>query len=74
MQGIVAAILYAIKIAGIDHVGLGSDFDGNVKTPFDTAGLPMLTGSLLAAGLSEEDVRNVIGGNVKRVLTANLPQ
>ena len=49
VKGIVAAILYTIKVAGIDHVGLGSDFDGNVTTPFDVTGLPMLTEALLAA-------------------------
>jgi microsomal dipeptidase-like Zn-dependent dipeptidase len=74
LSGIVSAIQHAIKIAGIDHVGLGSDFDGHVATPFDTTGLPMLTESLLAAGLSEEDVKKVLGGNVQRVLTANLPE
>ena len=74
LLGIVTAIQYAIKIAGVDHVGLGSDFDGHVTTPFDTTGLPMLTEALLAAGLSEEDVRKVLGGNVQRVLAANLPK
>jgi microsomal dipeptidase-like Zn-dependent dipeptidase len=72
LHGIVSAIQHAIKIAGIDHVSLGSDFDGHVTTPFDTSGLPMLTESLLAAGLSEEDAKKVLGGNVLRVLTANL--
>ena len=74
LQGIVSAIQYAIKIAGVDHVGLGSDFDGHVATPFDTTGLPMLTESLLAAGLSEEDVKKVLGGNLRRILAANLPK
>lgn len=74
VQGITAAIQYAIKIAGVDHVGLGSDFDGNVTTPFDTTGLPMLTEALLGAGLPEKDVLKVLGGNVRRVLTANLPE
>jgi len=74
LQGIVNAIQYAINIAGIDYVGLGSDFDGHVTTPFDTSGLPMLTESLLAAGLSAEDVSKLLGGNVRRVLAANLPQ
>ena len=73
MKGITAAIRHAIKVAGVDHVGLGSDFDGNVTTPFDTTGLPMLTEALLAAGLPEEDVLKVLGGNVRRVLTTNLP-
>ena len=74
LEGITAAILYAIEVAGVDHVGLGSDFDGNIAAPFDTAGLPLLTGSLLAAGLSEQDVGKVLGGNVRRVLSANLPE
>lgn len=74
LEGIVAAILYAVNVAGVDHVGLGSDFDGNVAAPFDTTGLPLLTGSLLAAGLSEEDLEKILGGNVKRLLEANLPE
>lgn len=73
VEGIVEAILYAIKVVGVDNVGLGSDFDGNVATPFDVTGLPMLTESLLDAGLSEDDVRKVLGGNVRRLLTNNLP-
>lgn len=73
VQGIVEAILYAIKVAGVDHVGLGSDFDGSVATPFDASGLPLLTEALLASELSEADVRKVLGGNVRRVLAANLP-
>lgn len=74
LEGIVSAILYAVNVAGVDHVGLGSDFDGNVAAPFDTTGLPLLTGSLLAAGLSEEDLGKILGGNVKRLLEANLPE
>ena len=74
LEGIVDAILYAIKVAGVDHVGLGSDFDGNVAAPFDVTGLPMLTEALLAAGLSEVDVRKVLGGNVRRFLADNLPE
>lgn len=74
VEGIVAALLYAIKVAGVDHVGLGSDFDGSVATPFDASGLPLLTEALLASGLSEADVRKLLGGNVRRVLAANLPE
>ncbi|MGF1757149.1 membrane dipeptidase [Photobacterium sagamiensis] len=74
VKGIVKAILYTIKVAGIDHVGLGSDFDGNVTTPFDTTGVPLLTEALLAQGLSREDVSKVLGGNVLRVLKSNLPE
>jgi microsomal dipeptidase-like Zn-dependent dipeptidase len=73
VEGIVAAILYTIRVAGVDHVGLGSDFDGYVAAAFDATGLPMLTESLLATGLSKEDVGKVLGGNVRRLLAANLP-
>lgn len=73
LAGIVDAILYTIEIAGIDHVGLGSDFDGHVATPFDTTALPALTDALLAAGLPPDDVRKIMGENLRRVLTANLP-
>jgi microsomal dipeptidase-like Zn-dependent dipeptidase len=73
VQGIVDALLYAIQVAGIDHVGLGSDFDGSVATPFDASGLPLLTEALLVSGLSQADLRKLLGGNVRRVLGANLP-
>ncbi len=73
IAGIVAAILHVISVAGIDHVGLGSDFDGTIAAPFDTAGVPLLTEALLTAGLPKADVAKVTGGNVRRVLTANLP-
>ncbi len=63
--GIVAATLHVISVAGIEQVGLGSDFDGAIKSPFDTTGLPMITDALLEAGLSEEDVAKVLGGNVR---------
>ncbi len=63
----------AIELGGIDHVGLGSDFDGAVPTPFDATGMPLLTEALLAEGLSEEDIAAVMGGNAVRVLAAALP-
>jgi microsomal dipeptidase-like Zn-dependent dipeptidase len=60
-------------VAGVDHVALGSDFDGAVTTPFDASGLARLTDALLQAGLSEEDVAKVMGGNVGRLLAQALP-
>ena len=74
IAGIVRALLYAIRIAGIDHVGLGSDFDGTISAPFDASGLPRLTAALLDAGLPQADVAKVLGGNLRRVLAGNLPQ
>jgi len=67
------AIRYAVGVAGIDHVGLGSDWDGTVSVPFDAAGLVELTDALLAAGFSDEDVARVMGGNAVRLLSAALP-
>lgn len=70
---VVRACKHAIAVAGVDHVALGSDFDGAVRTETDVRGLGELTGALLAAGLSEADVAKVMGGNVVRVLAAGLP-
>ncbi|MGZ8378078.1 MAG: dipeptidase [Gemmatirosa sp.] len=67
------AIAHAVRVAGVDHVALGSDFDGATTTPFDAAGLPQVTQALLDAGLSPEDVGRVMGGNVLRLLRATLP-
>lgn len=58
------------KIAGIDHVGLGSDFDGITSTPegLDSAAdLPKITEALMARGYSAADVRKILGGNFLRV-------
>jgi len=67
------AIRYAVAVAGIDHVALGSDFDGATTTPFDTSGVPLITQALLDAGLSEADIAKVMGDNVQRLLSATLP-
>jgi len=61
----------AAEVAGVDHVGLGSDFDGVPRLPDglgDVTRLPWLTHGLLARGFSEADVRKILGGNVLRVL------
>ena len=58
-------------VAGIDHVGIGSDFDGGSPLPDgleDVAGFPRLIGELLRRGYSDDDVRKVAGGNVLRVM------
>jgi membrane dipeptidase len=63
-----------VKIAGIDHVGLGSDFDGIESTPkglFDVTTYPLITAALLQRGYSKKDVRKILGLNFLRVLKAN---
>jgi membrane dipeptidase len=66
----VSHFLHAIKVAGVEHVGVGSDFDGVPALPegLETAaGLPRVTQRLLQSGLSESDVEKILGGNFVRV-------
>lgn len=70
---IVLAIRHAVARIGAEHVALGSDFDGFVRTPIDAAGLPALTDALLASGLGEAQIRQIMGLNVQRVLERVLP-
>jgi membrane dipeptidase len=62
---------HAVKVGGIDHVGLGSDFDG-IDTPpsgmEDVSKIPALVGELARRGYSEEDLEKILGGNVLRVM------
>ena len=70
---IVKAIRYTAKLVGVQHVALGSDFDGATRTAFDATGLVRITEGLLEAGFSEADVAAIMGGNVLRLLKAQLP-
>jgi membrane dipeptidase len=68
---IIEHIDHAVKVAGIDHVGLGSDFDG-ANMPYgmeDATKLPKITEALLQKGYSEGDVKKIIGENTLRVMT-----
>jgi membrane dipeptidase len=59
------------KVAGIDHVGIGSDFDGIPSVPSgleDVSKMPNLTAALLKRGYSEKDVQKIMGGNFLRVV------
>jgi microsomal dipeptidase-like Zn-dependent dipeptidase len=70
---IARSIRHAVDVSGIEHVGLGSDFDGAVTTPFDVTGLVQLTDSLLSAGFTGDEVSAVMGGNALRLLGESLP-
>jgi len=70
----VKAMRYAVSIVSIDHVALGSDFDGAVTAPFDASGWPLVTDALLKEGFSEQDIRKIMGENVVRILKTDLPE
>ena len=72
--GVVKAIRYAIDLMGADHVALGSDYDGTVTTTLDSSELAILTQTLMDEGFSKEEIRKVMGDNVKHFLLANLPE
>ena len=71
IEDAVEHIDHAVKIAGVDHVGIGSDFDGISAPPKgleDVSKMPALKAALRKKGYSEEDVRKIFGGNTLRVL------
>jgi len=65
---------YIAQLIGVDHVGIGSDFDGAPSYPLgmdDVRDYPMITAELLKLGYTEGDVDKILGGNFLRVLKAN---
>jgi membrane dipeptidase len=69
-EKIIEHIDHAVKVAGADHVGLGSDFDG-ATMPIgleDASKLPKITDALLKKGYSEQDITKILGGNILRVM------
>ena len=70
---VVAHIQHVRDVAGIDHVGLGGDFDGVSALPDGVEGVdayPRILAALMANGWSEADIRKLAGGNVLRVMRA----
>jgi microsomal dipeptidase-like Zn-dependent dipeptidase len=59
-------------LVGIDHVALGSDFDGATTTRFDTAQLEQVTQALIDEHFSDDEIRAAMGGNALRVICAGL--
>jgi membrane dipeptidase len=62
---------HLVKVAGVDHVGIGSDFDGITMWPVgldDVSSYPRLTEELLGRGYSESDIHKILGGNILRAL------
>lgn len=72
-RAIARSIHYVANLVGVEHVGLGSDFDGAVGTPFDASGIAQLTDALIAEGFSDADIARIMGGNVITLLEQELP-
>lgn len=72
--GIVKSIRYGITLLGVEHIALGSDFDGTVATQFDTSELAILTQTMLNEDFTEAEIRAVMGENVKQFLLDQLPE
>jgi membrane dipeptidase len=65
---------HIVNLIGVDHVGMGSDFDGISSTPQqldDVTGYPLITKGLLARGYSKKEVRKILGGNFIRLFSDN---
>ena len=73
LADVVAQIDHAVKIGGIDHVGIGTDFDGVACVPTELNSynkFPALTRALLEKGYSAADIKKIYGGNLLRVMRA----
>lgn len=81
-EQIASSIIYVIDtlnkfgFSGIEHVGLGSDFDGGVTVPFDTSRLVLITEALSSAKykLTQKDIYKIMGGNMVQLLMKGLPE
>jgi len=71
---IVKTMKYVKDLVGYQYVALGSDFDGSVTTQFDCTGFPLLVEEMLSQGFTEDEIRGIMGENLKRFLLENLPE
>jgi membrane dipeptidase len=68
---------YIVKLIGVDHVGMGSDFDGISSTPQqldDVTAYPLITKSLFERGYNKKDIKKILGANFLRILKVAEPQ
>ena len=60
-------------LGNVDSIAVGSDFDGAVKTHFDATGMPLLTQALRSRGYTDQEIRQIMGENLRDFLLAHLP-
>jgi membrane dipeptidase len=74
LTSLLAHLDYIVKLAGVDHIGIGSDFDGITSSPReldDVTNYELITKALIEKGYSKKDIYKILGGNILRVLKAN---
>jgi membrane dipeptidase len=74
LSALLAHLDYIVKLAGVDHVGIGSDFDGITSSPKeldDVTNYELITKALIDKGYSKKEINKILGGNILRVLKAN---
>lgn len=73
IESVASTMRYVADQIGVEHVALGSDFDGGVKVLFDASGIPLLTKALLENGFTREEIRLIMGENYSNLLLKSLP-
>ena len=73
VTAVVRAMRYVANLVGVDHVAVGTDFDGAITAPIDAGGMSLLTEALLDDGFTAGEVAQIMGGNVLRFLRKTLP-
>lgn len=76
LEHVLDHVMHFASVAGVEHVGLGSDFDGIPSAPdglADVSELPRLTAGLLERGLDESEITAVLGGNLLRIFDGAIP-
>jgi membrane dipeptidase len=76
LSDVVRHVRHFVRIAGVEHVAIGSDFEGGIRTPkelADVRGFPVLARALQDSGLSRADVARIFHGNALRVLCGSRP-
>lgn len=73
VSGLIRSIRYVVDLVGEDYAALGSDFDGNVQTPFDAANINIVTQALVEAGFTKPQIQKIMGENIANVLLNSLP-
>jgi len=73
-RAVARAMKHVRDLVGIEHVALGSDFDGAVTTAFDISETPLLADALLAEGFSQGEVRLALGENTLALIARLLPE